>query len=153
MKTNKSIFKLLQKLRPNEKCLFHVPSNSMWPLIKIGDKVILQKKEIEKIKKFDVIIYYSNKYKYLVVHRVIKINYKNNTTSFITKGDNNSFKDEETINSNNFLGKIVAIKNKKINLNRNSYSWLTFNAPSKIFLNLKYKLFHWLNNSRTKSHF
>lgn len=152
MKKNKNIFNLLKNLKLGDECLFHVSSNSMWPLIDINDKVVLQKTKINNIKKFDIIIFYSNEFGELLAHRVTTVN-KNKDIELETKGDNNVFKDNILINKNNFLGKITINKSKKINFNKNNYSWLSFCISNQLFLKIKRKLFYFFYNSRLGSRF
>ena len=65
-----------------------IASNSMAPKIKKGDIVIIQKKDVNKIRKGEVIRYKMDGY--YVVHRVVMIRRDSNgRLEFITKGDNN----------------------------------------------------------------
>jgi signal peptidase I len=148
MKLNKFVFKLLCKLKIGEKCLVHVPSDSMWPLIDINDQLIIQKTNIGNINKYDVIVFYSNEFKKLIVHRITNIKKIDNNIQLTTKGDNNPQKDKEFIKKENLLGKVIWIKNKKIRLDKYNYSWLSFSLNNEIFRKIKQKLFYFIYNSR-----
>jgi len=124
---------------------------SMKPLFKTGDLVLL--KDCNKPKVGDVIVFLKQDSKEKIIHRVIKIS-KN---SIITKGDNNSLKDKETINIKDVIGKVLYIKrdNKLIRIKRQLsikkyifkilsliYHFLErFNIFNFIFLKLKIKYF------------
>lgn len=78
-----------------------IASNSMYPEIKKGDIVIIQDKDVNKIKKGEVIRYKMDGY--YVVHRVVMIRRDSKgNLEFITKGDNN-----ETID-------LFAVKEKQV---------------------------------------
>ena len=78
-----------------------IASNSMYPKIKKGDIVIIQDKDVNKIKKGEVIRYKMDGY--YVVHRVVMIRRDSKgNLEFITKGDNN-----ETID-------LFAVKEKQV---------------------------------------
>ncbi len=65
-----------------------IASNSMYPKIKKGDIVIIQDKDVNKIKKGEVIRYKMDGY--YVVHRVVSVSRDSKgKLEFITKGDNN----------------------------------------------------------------
>lgn len=85
-----------------------IASNSMYPVIKRGDIVILEKTSLEKLKIGDIIEYRLNGLS--IIHRVkeIKENYKQGTT-LITKGDNNQSKDAKYVTKDQVHGKIVSI--------------------------------------------
>jgi len=89
---------------------------SMKPLFKTGDLVLL--KDCDKPKVGDVIVFLKQDSKEKIIHRVIKIS----KDSIITKGDNNSLKDKETINIKDVIGKVLCIKrdNKLIRIKRQS---------------------------------
>ncbi|MDD3452972.1 MAG: signal peptidase I [Bacilli bacterium] len=83
-------------------------TGSMAPAINRGDVVIYSKINYNDIEIGDVIVYNLNKIK--VIHRVIDIQ----TTSkyekiLITKGDNNSSRDNLSVKQNQVLGKLIGI--------------------------------------------
>jgi len=153
MKSNRKVFELLQTLEVGEKCTIHVSSDSMWPLIDINDQLILERTSVRKIAEFDIVVFYSCEYKKMMVHRAIDVFKKNEKTIFFTKGDNSLFKDVSVVTEENFLGKVIFVKNKKISLEDNNYKWLSFYYSNKLFLKIKQKLFYFLYNSRFNSFF
>jgi signal peptidase len=92
-----------------------VRGNSMYPLLREGDIIILSKKSPNEIKVGDIIVYRSLRGS-LIVHRVIEVEYVNGIYYFKTKGDNNilddkflnEYEDGLGINQNRVVG--VAIK-------------------------------------------
>lgn len=80
-------------------------SNSMYPQIERGD-MIISKKEYKEIKINDIIEYkQGNIY---VIHRVVNILNTNNGKLYITKGDNNKYKDSLYVREEQITGVIVA---------------------------------------------
>lgn len=80
-----------------------VRGNSMYPLLREGDIIILSKKSPEEIKVGDIIVYRSLKGN-LIVHRVIGIELVNGVYYFKTKGDNNVLDDKFLNEYDNGLG-------------------------------------------------
>jgi len=148
MNLNKIIFNSLLALKYKESCVLHVSTTSMWPLIDANDQIVVERINVEKIKKYDVIVFYSYKLQKLVVHRVVKSQELNNKIVFTTKGDNNPKNDEDSVTKKSFLGRVIFIKNKKIDLERYNYFWLSIHFDNPIFIKLKQKLFHFFYNSR-----
>ncbi len=72
-----------------------------------GDIIVLKGLRPEKVKKGDVIVYSTTRYKYPIIHRVVNIINDNNSINFETKGDNNPVKDPETVQSSKMLGKAI----------------------------------------------
>ena len=79
-----------------------IGSGSMKKTIDIGDTIIYEKYNNQKIKKEDIIVFDSNGIK--TVHRVIKIENINNETRYITKGDSNISEDIGYITKENIIG-------------------------------------------------
>jgi len=69
-----------------------VRGRSMYPLLREGDVIFLEKKAPSEIEVGDVIVYRSLKGG-LIVHRVIRVINADGTYYFQTKGDNNSLDD------------------------------------------------------------
>lgn len=86
--------------------LLKVKSNSMYPVLKKGDIILI--KRYNNYKNGDIITYAEDS-NYLVTHRIIE---KNNN-SFKTKGDNNDSEDDKTIKLKNIKGKVIIILNRK----------------------------------------
>lgn len=92
-----------------------VRGNSMYPLLREGDIIIIERKDPSEIKIGDIVVYRSLRGG-LIVHRVTEIIVVDETYYFKTKGDNNSLDDSFLneyesglgINENRILG--VAVK-------------------------------------------
>ena len=82
--------------------LFEVETGSMAKTIEIGDIIIV--KLTDDIKENDIITFKNGKE--FITHRIINLN----EDSIITKGDNNNSEDEP-INKENVIGKVVYIFN------------------------------------------
>lgn len=85
-----------------------IASNSMLPIIKRGDIVVVEKTLFENIKIDDIIEYKLGSLS--VIHRVIKI--KTNSKGeilFVTKGDNNRTADSDYVTSKQYKGRIINI--------------------------------------------
>ena len=82
-----------------------IASNSMAPKIYKGDIVIIQDKDVSKVKKGDIIRYKMDGY--YVVHRVVMINEdEEGNRQFITKGDNNEDIDLYPVKEYQYAGTI-----------------------------------------------
>jgi signal peptidase I len=153
MNKNKVTFKILFSLKDKETCVLLVTTTSMWPLIDASDQVVIERINLEKINKYDVIVFYSYKLQKIIIHRVVKSQKLNNMIVLTTKGDNNTKNDEDFVTEKNFLGKAIIIKDKKINLREYNYFWLSMHFNNPVFIKLKQKLFHFFYNSRINSCF
>ena len=80
----------------------------MEPTIKVGDVIYIDKsykKNIDKIKENDVIVFKMNGNIYC--HRVVKINISNGKYNFITKGDREGQKEDNwTVTDIELVGKV-----------------------------------------------
>lgn len=100
-----------------------IGSNSMYPNIKIGDSVFVEKVNVNDISKLEVgqvLVYnYNNK---IIVHRISAINYKKGEYIFSTKGDNNESEDQYELEQKDVIGivrfKIIYIGSPSIWLNK-----------------------------------
>ncbi len=99
-------FEFLKTLPIGEEFLARVSSGSMEPLLLKGDEVSIKKIAFSKLKKGNVIAFWSNELKDVVIHRF----YKMENNKIVTKGDNNSFADPGYVDADNFLGTITKIK-------------------------------------------
>lgn len=70
-----------------------VKGNSMLPLLREGDVVFIVKSGPHEIKEGDVIVFRTPDNAMLIIHRVIKVVRTDNIPYYVTKGDNNPFKD------------------------------------------------------------
>lgn len=81
-----------------------IMSNSMVPVFKRGDMVVIEKIKnygLKNVKKGDIIVFKSDNH--LVVHRLVKMQNKNGEIIYTTKGDNNSAEDP-SINGEAIVG-------------------------------------------------
>jgi len=83
---------------------------SMFPFLRDGDVAYIQKVEIEKLKRGDVIVFLSN-YKF-IAHRIVKKITRNNETCLLCKGDARS-KFDPIITPDKYLGRIDVIERHK----------------------------------------
>jgi len=83
-------------------------SNSMKPIYSRGDVVVvekLSKKELNKLKKYDIIEYILDGT--IVAHRIINIEKHSNGTILITtKGDNNNAADTKKVKAEQVIGRV-----------------------------------------------
>lgn len=87
-----------------------IASDSMYPEIKKGDAVILEKaseKNLEKLEKDMIIAFKENDQ--VITHRILSIDYENDIMYITTKGDNNSTKDVTKKTKDDIIG-IVRLK-------------------------------------------
>ena len=83
-----------------------VGSGSMSPVLKTGDVVIIEKVSADTIKVGDIIEYRKN-VSTNVVHRVIEIDDTAGTITFVTKGDANSTPDQNPVDADQVIGKVI----------------------------------------------
>lgn len=87
-----------------------IASDSMYPALKRGDAIILEKldkKNIDSLKKGMIVAYEQDGQ--IVTHRIITIELQNGEEYIITKGDNNSTKDVQKKTKDDIIG-IVRFK-------------------------------------------
>lgn len=86
--------------------LYTVLSGSMSPTIETGSVVIVKEKDIEAIKKQDIITF-KNEANVVSTHRVVKILKDDNNIEFVTKGDANDILDPQSIKSKDVIGQVA----------------------------------------------
>lgn len=90
--------------------LIAVASGSMTPTFKRGDALIIEKidkNDYEKLKNGVIIAYrYNDK---VVLHRIIEVNEDEQGVTYITKGDNNEYPDNDPVKQNQVIG-IIRLK-------------------------------------------
>jgi len=96
---------------------------SMFPILKAGDKLIVQKAEPQSLKKGDIIACTINQK--IIGHRFISIKNSQGTFEFITKGDN-SAKPDLPFNSTAIIGKIRGFNRKGKEHSLNSFKYQVF---------------------------
>ena len=93
--------------------------SSMLPLLRDGQRLILNHKLSDEIKVGDIIIFQNNRQ--LVAHRVLAMRSKDGERYYMEKGDNQL--NYGRVNHNDVLGKVIAIdgKNKWLSVNKRTY--------------------------------
>ena len=105
---------------------FEVISNSMLPLLRIDDKVIIDSIVPEKLKLGEIIVYKLQDFLY--VHRYIyTLKKPGRPFSLVTKADNRFNFDPYLVPINQLLGKVVAIKRQDTKINLESFFWKRIN--------------------------
>ncbi len=87
-----------------------IASDSMYPALKKGDAVLIEKvddKIRNKLKKGDIVAFEEDNH--IITHRILSITEENEKTIIITKGDNNSTKDVTKKTKDDIIG-IVRFK-------------------------------------------
>lgn len=74
---------------------FIVMSGSMETQISVGDIVVVKKTDVNKLKKGDIIAFRNNNI--VITHRIDDIIQDENSTKYITKGDNNNTQDKDYV--------------------------------------------------------
>ena len=123
-------------LKRGDSLRFKAYGSSMLPLIRDGDLLTIEPVKPWDVKRGDVILYQTEGEK-CVVHRVVKIDLRNEQHILVTKGDASPGSVEE-LEENRVLGRVVHIhRNERcINLNRNVWWILSRHLPG--FLQISY---------------
>ena len=82
-----------------------IVSQSMQPYINRGDMVFIQKSDSDDLVEGDIIQYQLENIQ--VVHRIIKIEYKDGVKQYITKGDANNAEDAYPVSTEQIMGKYI----------------------------------------------
>ncbi len=88
---------------------YTIISPSMEPNINVYDVVLVKKTNINKLKKGDVITFYSTNNYFgdtPITHRIVNID---DRTSIIVKGDHNEKADNEKVIPKNIIGKVILV--------------------------------------------
>ncbi|MBU2589236.1 MAG: signal peptidase I [Nanoarchaeota archaeon] len=72
-----------------------------------GDIIVLKGINAENIKRGNVIVYSTNRYKYPIIHRVVNKEGELGSYTIETKGDNNTLEDPEGITEDKLIGKAI----------------------------------------------
>lgn len=102
------IKQFLKGLDDEEEFIVEASSNSMWPLIARGDRLVIKKEAFEDIKVGDVIAFSLKNLSEIIVHRVAKIDRKGR--KLLTKGDASRSQDPWMLTKEDYLGKVIKIK-------------------------------------------
>ncbi len=85
--------------------LFSIDSSSMYPAYPVNSLVIVENVEDNELQIGDVITFQLNDSDVLVTHRIVDIDYTNQTIT--TKGDANNTVDASTISYSEVIGKVI----------------------------------------------
>jgi len=99
-----------------------VLSDSMGPLLRTGDHVLIQSIMPDNIKPGDIIVF-KNSDK-LIVHRIIR-KFNNNGLLFLQKGDNTT--NAGIVKSEDILGRVVAVRKRNKTICLNDSTWQMVN--------------------------
>lgn len=102
----------IKDLPENAEIKTEVSSNSMIPVFKKRDKIIIKKIDFTHIHTGDIIAFSISEPPFFIVHRVSKVlNDSNFEKYFLTQGDLKREEDPWIVTKYNFLGKVVGIIN------------------------------------------
>ncbi len=88
--------------------IYTILTQSMYPTIKAGDVIVTYKEDNNKYSTGDIITFVSqNNVGMTITHRVEEVLSLNGEYSYRTKGDNNNTADNEIINSNSVIGRVI----------------------------------------------
>ena len=91
--------------------LYTIISPSMVPSINVYDVVFVKKTDVNKLKKGDIITFYSTNTFFgntPITHRIVEvINMPDKTVNFKVKGDANDVPDDEKVLPDNIIGKVM----------------------------------------------
>lgn len=99
------LFDFLKTLPIGEKFIARAASGSMEPLILKGDEIEVKRVAFKSLKKGDVIAFWSEELRNVVVHRF----YKLERGKIVTKGDNSLIADSGYVLKKNFLGVLAGL--------------------------------------------
>lgn len=125
--------------------VYTVISDSMKPLMKKGDKIVVVKKSFESLKKYQIIAFQNNtsgNSKIPTVHRIVK-KLKDVKVFYKTKGDNAIYADKEFVKESHYIGIVDKIikKNFVLNLNTKIGNMLSMVAYFLFYIKNFFKLF------------
>ena len=86
-----------------------IRSASMYPILRIGDTIIVKKILPDKVTKGDIVTYYAKDRSLKITHRVTKVKRAIEGPIFYTKGDNVPNEDLYPIVEDMLIGKVVAV--------------------------------------------
>lgn len=104
---NENIISLVKNFPENQPFKAEAKTNSMYPVIKKGDRIFIRKTDYQKIKTGDIIAFYLKNIPEIIVHRVVSVLHKDGNKELITKGDNANGMDSWKINRSNYLGRVL----------------------------------------------
>lgn len=87
-------------------------TQSMEPVIRVGDTVGVKKTKFKRLKIGDIIAFSKLNKRYPVIHRISRKLVRRGEILLITKGDNIKFEDGGVVSEINYLGKVVTKKTR-----------------------------------------
>jgi signal peptidase I len=115
---------LQHKLESDSKIILPSIGESMFPFIKNGDLCEFELFDIDKLKKGDIILYWT-KTGELIAHRYFYNKPRNNRPYYFCKGDTNLAFDEP-IERSNIIARLTFIKRKERKINVNNIAAITW---------------------------
>ena len=92
--------------------LYTIVSPSMEDTINVHDVIFIKQTDPSKLKKDDIITFYSTNTFFgrtPITHRIVEVINTDGTYSFVVKGDANEIPDEEVVIEENILGKVYFV--------------------------------------------
>ena len=90
-----------------------IVSPSMVPTININDAIVIKRLKNDQYSIGDIISFFSTEYDkegMIITHRVVKKDANiDNSSEYVTKGDNNPIPDKKSVNTSNIYGKVFLI--------------------------------------------
>lgn len=124
-----------------------VKTDSMFPLLNPGDKIVVRKCIDDNLLCGDVIVYMIDYVSY--VHRFIFKQKKDDQFFLITKPDK-AFFFNTPIPLNQLIGRIIAVEKKRLNINLESIFWKAINRFLGLFSFLEGIVFNLLRLAKRK---
>ena len=90
-----------------------IASKSMLPTIKVNDAIVVKRENDDAYNVGDIISFFSSEYDedgMIITHRVVGKNKLSiDSSNYITKGDNNSLPDRNSVNTSDVYGKVLLV--------------------------------------------
>lgn len=89
-----------------------IVSRSMMPTINVNDAIVIKRENDDRYNVGDIISFFSTEYDrdgMVVTHRVVDKKDNGESSSYITKGDNNPVADGNSVNTSNVYGKVMFV--------------------------------------------
>ena len=89
----------------------HIQTDSMYPVLKSGDRIVCQQVDPSELRPGDVITYWTviGGERVRNTHRIVEIYDGGGYLIFATKGDNNYAEDSLTVHESEIIGKFIGI--------------------------------------------
>jgi signal peptidase len=149
MQFNKEESRLVSKVLKKYR-LIDLPAQgtSMFPLIKEGDICTFRSCDPSKLKKGDIVLFFSSESK-LVAHRFYQSKRIDNEQLFLFKGDSN-IKEDHPITREHIIGKLAFIKRKRKKISITQFQYEIWSKAILLFPIISYWLRSFLNKRETK---